>query len=60
VSIGDHVWIGIRCSILEGVTIGRHSVVAAHSVVKDDVPPYALAAGTPAKIRRHFAPPSNS
>lgn len=61
VKIGDHVWIGIRCSILEGVTIGRHAVVAAHSVVKEDVPPYSLAAGTPAKIRRHFAPkPSES
>lgn len=56
VKIGDHVWIGIRCSILEGVTIGRHAVVAAHSVVKEDVPPYSLAAGTPAKIRRQFAP----
>lgn len=56
VKIGDHVWIGIRCSILEGVTIGRHAVVAAHSVVKEDVPPYSLAAGTPARIRRQFAP----
>ena len=60
VSIGDHVWIGIRCSILEGVTIGRHAVVAAHSVVKDDVPPYNLVAGTPAKTRRCFAPISNT
>ncbi|HCN78161.1 MAG TPA: hypothetical protein DIT13_13325 [Verrucomicrobiales bacterium] len=59
VKIGDHVWIGIRCSILEGVTIGRHAVIAAHSVVKEDVPPYALAAGTPAKVRRFFAPESN-
>jgi hypothetical protein len=56
VKIGDHVWIGIRCSILEGVTIGRHAVVAAHSVVKEDVPLYSLAAGTPARIRRQFAP----
>lgn len=60
VRIGDHVWIGIRCSILEGVTIGRHAVVAAHSVVKDDVPPYTLVAGSPARIRRTFAPSSNS
>lgn len=59
VKIGDHVWIGIRCSILEGVTLGRHAVVAAHSVVKDDVPPYALAAGTPARVRRFFVPTSN-
>lgn len=57
VRIGDHAWIGIRCSILEGVTLGRHAVVAAHSVVKDDVPPYTLVAGTPARVVRDISPP---
>lgn len=56
VRIGDHAWIGIRCSILEGVTLGRHAVVAAHSVVKDDVPPYTLVAGTPARVIRDISP----
>jgi len=54
VRIDDHVWIGINCCILEGVTIGRHAVVAANSVVKDDVPPYTLVAGAPARVRKRL------
>ncbi|MCG3778467.1 MAG: putative acetyltransferase [Nitrospira sp.] len=59
VKIEDHVWIGINCCILEGVTIGRHAVVAANSVVKEDVPPYSLVAGTPAKVKKTFRPGEN-
>lgn len=58
VRIEDHVWIGINCCILEGVTIGRHAVVAANSVVKEDVPPYTLVAGAPAKVKKEFRPKS--
>ena len=36
--IGNNVWIGTRCTILPGVTIGDNSVVAAGSVVNKDVP----------------------
>ncbi len=56
VRIEDHVWIGINCCILEGVTIGRHAVVAANSVVKDDVPPFTLVAGAPARVRKRLRP----
>ncbi|HYE86934.1 MAG TPA: acyltransferase [Vicinamibacterales bacterium] len=56
VRIEDHVWIGINCCILEGVTVGRHAVIAANSVVKDDVPPYTLVAGAPARVRKHLRP----
>ncbi len=56
VIIEDHVWIGINCCILEGVRIGRHAVIAANSVVKSDVPPYSLAAGSPATIKKVFGP----
>ncbi len=56
VKIEDHVWIGINCSILDGVTIGKHAVVGAHSVVKEDVPPYCLVAGSPAIIKKRFSP----
>src|SRR5207253_1129860 len=54
VKIEDHVWIGINVSILDGVTVGKHSVIAAHSVVKDDVPPYSMVAGSPAKVKKIF------
>jgi acetyltransferase-like isoleucine patch superfamily enzyme len=49
VIIEDNVWIGSRCLILKGVTIGHHSVVAAGSVVRRSMPPYSLVAGNPAR-----------
>lgn len=50
VTIGAHVWIGARATILDGVTIGDRAIVGAHSLVKDDVPAGSIVAGTPAKI----------
>ncbi|HBC46547.1 MAG TPA: acetyltransferase [candidate division Zixibacteria bacterium] len=49
VVIEDEVWIGIRCLILKGVTIGKGAIIGAGSVVTRDVPPYTFAAGNPAK-----------
>jgi acetyltransferase-like isoleucine patch superfamily enzyme len=49
VIIEDEVWIGTRCMILKGVTIGRGSVIGAGSVVRRDVPPYSLMVGNPAR-----------
>ena len=50
--IGRNVWIGFDCCVLPGVTIGNGSVVGARSVVVEDVPPYTVVAGNPArKIR---------
>jgi acetyltransferase-like isoleucine patch superfamily enzyme len=55
--IGDDVWIGARAIVLKGVTIGVGAVIGAGAVVSKDVPPYAIAAGVPARIlRRRFAP----
>ncbi len=50
VKIESGVWIGTRAVILDGVTIGKNSIVAAGSIVNKDVPPYSLVAGVPAKI----------
>jgi acetyltransferase-like isoleucine patch superfamily enzyme len=52
VVIEDDVWIGTRAIILHGVTIGRGAVVGAGSVVTRSVPPYAIAAGNPARLVR--------
>ncbi|MGR3763679.1 2,3,4,5-tetrahydropyridine-2,6-dicarboxylate N-acetyltransferase [Rossellomorea sp. NS-SX7] len=49
VIIEDDVVIGANAVVLEGVTVGTGSVVAAGAVVVDDVPPYTVVAGTPAK-----------
>jgi maltose O-acetyltransferase len=44
--IGDGVWIGSRCVILPGVTIGAGSVISVGSIVTSDVPPQTLIKGT--------------
>lgn len=49
VVIGDDVWIGANATILPGVTIGHHVVVAAGAVVTKDVPDNTLVGGIPAK-----------
>ena len=48
--INDHVWIGMRATILKGVTIGEGSIIAAGAVVCNDVPPKTIVAGVPAKV----------
>lgn len=52
--IEDDVWIGANATILPGVTIGTHSIVAAGAVVTKDVPPHVLVAGVPAKVIRRI------
>jgi maltose O-acetyltransferase len=46
VRIEDGVWVGARCVILPGVTIGRGSIVGAGAVVRRDVPPNTLVKDT--------------
>src|SRR5690606_34906521 len=47
--VGNDVWIGMRSTILSGVTIGNGAVIAAGSVVTRDVPPYTIVGGMPAR-----------
>lgn len=56
VIIGDNVFLGVKSTILKNVTIGRHSVVAANAVVTKDIPPYSVAAGSPAKVIKKYNP----
>ena len=50
VIIGKYATIGEGCAIMPGVTIGEHSVIGANAVVTKDIPPYSVAAGSPAKV----------
>ena len=49
-TIGEDVWVGTRATILSGGDLGRGCIVGACSLVTKPVPPYALVAGSPAKI----------
>lgn len=54
--IGNDVWIGCNSTILRGVTIADGAIVGANSLVKHDVPAYAIVAGSPARIIRYRFP----
>jgi virginiamycin A acetyltransferase len=56
VEIGSDVWIGTRSLVLSGARIGDGAVIAAGSIVVDDIPPYAIALGSPAKVVRYRFP----
>lgn len=47
--VGNDVWIGMEAVVMPGVTIGDGAIVAARSVVANDVPPYTIVGGNPAK-----------
>ena len=50
--IEKNVWIAAGAIIIGGITVGENSVVAAGSVVTEDIPPNTLAGGNPARIIR--------
>jgi maltose O-acetyltransferase len=52
--VEEGAWLGARCTILPGVTVGRGAVVAAGAVVNRDVPPNTLVGGVPARVLREL------
>lgn len=48
--IEDDVWLATRVVVLKGVRIGKGATIATGAVVTKDIPPYAIAAGVPAKV----------
>src|SRR5689334_23095740 len=57
ITVGDDVWIGSNVVVVDGVGIGDHSVIGAGAVVTNDVPPWSVMAGNPARrIRDRRAP----
>jgi virginiamycin A acetyltransferase len=53
INIGNDVWICSDAKILAGVTVGDGAIIAADSVVVDDVEPYSLVAGNPAQHKKY-------
>ena len=55
--VGSDVWIGAQVFVRQGVTVGHGAVIGAGSIVVKDIPPYAIAAGVPARVLRYrFSP----
>lgn len=52
IRIGRNVWIGFDSCILPGVTVGEGAIIGARSVVFDDVEPFTIVAGNPARVIR--------
>jgi maltose O-acetyltransferase len=50
VRMGDNIWIGDKCTILKGVTIGSNVVVGAHTLIHKDVPSNVVIGGVPFRI----------
>ena len=55
-TVRQGAYLGLRSTILAGVTVGEYAIVGAGSVVTADVPPYAMVAGVPARVVREFGP----
>lgn len=50
--LGEDVWIGSHVTVLDGVKVGSHCILAAGAVVTKDVPDYAIVGGNPARVIR--------
>ena len=56
ITIGDDCWIGGHVVILPGVHIGEGCTIAASSVVTKDIPPWSVAMGSPARVKKQVTP----
>ena len=59
VTIEEDVWIASRAMIIGPSHIGKHAVIGAGSVIRGNVPPYALMIGNPAKIAKFLVAKDN-
>ncbi len=60
IEIEDDVWIGANAAILDGVCIGKGSIIAAGAVVTQDIPAYSIAGGVPARVLKSRKPANPS
>lgn len=54
IRIGASSWLGFGVQVMSGVSIGKHCVVAAGSIVTKDIPDYSVAAGNPARVIKRY------
>lgn len=53
--VENECWVGSNAVITAGVTIGKHSVIAAGAVVTKSIPPYSIAVGNPARVIKQYS-----
>ena len=58
--IEDETWIGANVVIVAGVTVGKHCIIAAGSIVTKNIPPYSVAVGNPARVIKQYSHQTNS
>jgi acetyltransferase-like isoleucine patch superfamily enzyme len=56
ITLEDDVWVGAKATVLPGVTIGRGAVVGVAALVTEDVEPFTVVAGVPARLVRRLDP----
>jgi acetyltransferase-like isoleucine patch superfamily enzyme len=54
ITVEDECWIGANVVLTAGVTVGKHSVIAAGAVVTKNIPPYSVAVGNPARVIKQY------
>ena len=52
IEVDDNVWLGAHVVVADGAIVGRDAIVGAGAVVRDEIPPFAIAAGVPARVIR--------
>jgi len=58
--IEDETWIGANVVIVAGVTVGKHCIIAAGSIVTKNIPSYSVAVGNPARVIKQYNQQTNS
>jgi acetyltransferase-like isoleucine patch superfamily enzyme len=56
ITIGEGVWVGAGVKVLDGTSVGQHSILGAGAVVSKSVPDYSVAVGIPAKVIKTRTP----
>jgi len=57
-TIGNDVWVGVDVTLVNGIAVGDGAVIGASSVVREDVPAYAIVTGNPARVVKYRFPES--
>jgi Acetyltransferase (isoleucine patch superfamily) len=50
--IGNDVWLGYQVTIMPGTKIGNGAIIGTNALVTGEIPPYSIAVGNPAKVKR--------